>query len=171
MQRLSQIAALLAVLALLSGCGKKREETVRPTVLLETGTGALLVTFPKPSDFTPDEWLAQVNLNGPAETRSCPRIPLSEIQALMVLNIPPGSYEVTSLAWMRTRVPDSGGTLPKVEIRAAEVTVLRCPSLGGNPTFQPTQPLIALGRASWTLSQPEQFPDFVAEILRTSAKG
>ncbi|RPH95255.1 hypothetical protein EHM69_04865 [candidate division KSB1 bacterium] len=157
---------------LLPGCGKKKEQaadTLGP--MLEAGTGALLVAFPRLPEANRENWLAQVTVIGPSETKSLPRIPLADQQAVMILNLNPGQYSVVAQAWLRKNNPHAGGSLSGVTVRAGEITILQGSRLSGTQTAQPLEPLIALNPVPWSLSAREKFHEFVADVLRTSVKG
>jgi hypothetical protein len=169
-----QKAALLAVCAvfLLSAVScKSRSADPTAGVLLEPGKGAIMVVFARMPDFRREDWMTLITIDGPADTRSLPRIPLADLQTLVVMNIPPGRYNVAATAWCRKSASSSGGYLQGVEVKAGAVSVLRAPVLAQNPSVVSDSPLERRGFEPWSLESPGKFHQFAAGLVRRSTRG
>ncbi|MDD5088521.1 MAG: hypothetical protein PHI18_06960 [bacterium] len=161
---------LMCAFALL-GCGKKPAPPSASGVILAPGTGAVLVQFDRMEDFRRDDWLALIHLQGGRDTKTLRRIPLADLQSVLVLDVEPGRYRVVAQAWTRKHPPASGGTLDDVPVEAGQVTILRAQPLGAKFTAEPKEPLRSVGNRTWTLRSDNELPDFVSEMLQQTEKG
>ena len=167
------LAAFAVSLLLVISCGgqKSAPPAGNSGVVLNAGTGALLIVFPHDPRIARADWLAQVNLNGDHDTRSLPRVPMGDLQAMMVLHIPPGTYRVTTNAYRRGNPPAIGGSLPNVEIRSGQMTILKARPLQGDPYPYFATPLEVADTVPWTLKSPNQLKDFIAQAVKETTKG
>jgi hypothetical protein len=167
--------AMIAMLVVLTGCSHKAKPPEPPFsgsgVILKTGTGAILVHLPTTISYDRADWMAQIDLEGPYETDGLPRIPLPELQAVLVLNLPPGVYRVTAQAWIRKLLPFVGGSLINAEVVAGEITVLRGKYLRGEPYPYFGLPLTKLPSQRWTLETPGGLREFLATVIPPVTKG
>ena len=162
-------ALLLSVLLVLSGC--KRKEHTGPTVMLDGGTGAMLVIFDRVPGADRETWLSQITLVGNSDTKTLPRVSLADQQSLIVLDIPAGRYSVVAQAWLRKNIPHAGGSLSGVEIKPGQLTILQGALLAGRERFQPVEPLRLIRSVPWTLAKTEDFHEYIADVIKSSAKG
>ena len=164
------------ILIILSGCTKqeKSQETQTPAratnVLLEPGTGAVMVAHPTPHRFDRSRWMIQIQLEGDAPTDKLPVIPLADLQAGLVLNVPPGNYKVITSAWIRKYPPASGGSYDYVAVKAGEVVVLRAGGVGVDEHPYPNTKLTIEDRHKWTLQSTNQLQDFISGIIKPPVK-
>jgi hypothetical protein len=152
----------LSALVLLA-CGKKKTPAVS-SVVLESGKGAVMVVFPQMDRSNPENWIAQVHLDGPFETRQLPRMPFADLQSVMIYNITPGKYKVVASAAFRKSQPSFGGSLDSLEVHAGELMVL-----AGKPLRQEAFPyanirLDFVERSPWTLEAPDKLHDYIADM-------
>jgi hypothetical protein len=161
----------LLLLWVLFAPGCRHKDPAGPTVMLEGGKGALLIVFAGVAGANAETWLSQATLVGNSETKTLPRIPMAEQQALFVLNVPPGFYSVVAQAWIRKNAPHAGGSLSGVEIRSGQLTILEGRLLTGENPFQPAQPLRLVRSVPWALHRIEEFHDYMAELIKSSVKG
>jgi hypothetical protein len=160
---------LFSVFFTLTGC--KRQAHTGPPVMLDSGTGALLIVFDRVAGADRETWLSQITLIGNTDTKTLPRITLADQQSLIVLDIPAGFYSVVTQAWLRKNPPHAGGSLSGVEIKAGQLTVLKGVLLTGEERFQPMEPLQIIRAMPWTLSRTEDFHVYIADIIKSSVKG
>ena len=176
MQKKSITLLLLIFLAAMTyGCKSKTQANTPPheTVLLQTGKGALLVTFPRRENFAREDWMAQVLLTGASNTSELPRVPMADLQAVLVLNVPPGQYNVIAHSWLRKRETESpyGGSASDVDIQAGQITVLKA-SYAGSDTYPFAQtPLQFTSIFPWTLDSPQALSIYISDVIGKSAKG
>lgn len=171
-----RVLAAIAILTtlLFVGCGKKPDAPSplpSGTAILEPGRGAVLVQFDRSKNVPPEDWLALVHLQSELDARALRRMPLADLQAMIVLDVEPGVYRVVAQAWRRKFPPSSGGTLDSVRVTAGHLTILTAPPLYGEFTAEPQARLTQKGRTIWTLRSESELPEFVAEALRRSEKG
>lgn len=168
---------LIVCLILLAGCGKQEKSQTaqvpsKPTnVLLEPGTGAVMVVHPVPENFNHQQWMILIQLEGKEATDKLPVIPLADLQAGLVLNVPPGNYQVISSAWIRKSPPASGGSLENVLVNKDELVVLRADKVGADEYPYPITNLTIDNRHKWTLQSPAQLQDYISGLVKSGAKG
>lgn len=169
-------ALLACCLIILTGCGKKAETSSSTTTpppppsalsrnLLDDGKGAVLVVFPKPQNFDRNQWMTQIQLEGNEPTDRLPMLPIADLQAGMVLNVPPGSYQVIATGWMRRDPPAAGGSLDRVVVNAGEVVTLQASNISNDEFPYPNTSLTIKNRNKWTLQNPAQLQEFIAGII------
>jgi hypothetical protein len=167
--------AMLGMLALLVlSCGKKKsEQNSGGSALLQSDRGALMVTFPTRGQFDRDAFMAQVQISGGEDFDRLPRMPMGDLECILVLNIPPGSYQIVAHSWLRKRDvgPQYGGSLNNVVIKAGMVTVLGGKKIGSEPYPYPNLPLESLRSFPWMAQNAGALKEFVAGIKDKSAKG
>ncbi|MBU0690420.1 hypothetical protein KKC97_12540 [bacterium] len=164
---------LVSCLILLIGCGKQEEKSSASAqspsgvtnVVLEYGKGAVLVTHPKPNNFERTQWMTQIQLEGKEPTDRLPIVPLADLQAGLVLNVPPGNYKVVSSAWIRRDPPASGGSQDHVMVNAGEVVVLQAGDISGDEYPYPNTLMTIQARHKWTLRSPSELQDFIAGMI------
>ncbi|MBU1983906.1 hypothetical protein KJ815_05800, partial [bacterium] len=122
-------------------------------------------------DFIREDWLTLVRLYGSSDTQTLPRIPLADLQTVLVLDVEPGIYRVVAQAWTRKHHPTAGGVLDSVRVESGKITVLRAQRLTGPFVAEPEVPLFHSASQTWTLRSADQLPDFVSEIVRQTVKG
>jgi len=169
-----RVLAAIAILMALLGCGKKPDAPSplpSGTAILEPGRGAVLVQFDRSKDVLPEDWLALIHLQGGPDTRALRRMPLADLQAMIVLDVEPGEYRVVAQAWKRKFPPSSGGTLDSVRVTAGHLTILTAPPLYGEFSAEPQARLMQKGRTIWTLRSESELPNFVSEVLQQTEKG
>lgn len=176
----STVLLILLMSLVLVGCSR-REEGLNKTassrqtnVMLKAGNGALLVTFPQTADFQRETWMAQIELEGPYDTGTLPRVPLADQRTVIVLDIPPGEYSVVAQSWTRrshAAPPQAGGSLDYVKISAGKVMILEAKLLGIDVHPFVNTPLERLSSALWTLPLAEQLPAWIAEVVSDSRGG
>jgi hypothetical protein len=154
-----------------TACKTKSRAELATEVLLTRGTGAVMVVFPKPAFFERTTWMAQVELNGPASAETLPRMPLADIQSILVMNVPPGTYTGTAVSFIRGRQPVFGGALDSVVVMPGEVTILQGRDISreqypfGGVRVRPSS------RALWTLKRADLLQAYVAQLAAQSARG
>ena len=169
---MKQALVLLLIASSLLSCNRKSPEPASGTnVVLQPGTGALLVVFPMDQMIARNEWLAQVTLDGPNETRSLPRVPMGDLQSVLILHVVPGTYAVTASAWERKQAPKYGGSHSGIEIQPGKLTVVRAQALNGEPYPHSNTPLAFDRFESWSLARPDRFQEFIAETVKETTKG
>jgi len=167
-----RVAAIFVLAALmLGGCTRKNESQESegasgsaPTVLLQSGKGALLVVYPKPHRFDRQDWMAQVTLRGEHDAARLPRFPLADIQSLAVLNVLPGRYNVVTESWMRRYPPSSGGSVKDLIINAGEIVVLKAGPLGTQRRPYDGAPLDVVERTRWSLTDRNKLSDYLQSL-------
>ena len=170
MKRLAVL--FLSLLILFSGCKRKAAETDRSTnVLLQPGTGALLVVFPRDVMIERSRWRAQVMLEGGADAASLPRVPLADQQSLLVMHVLPGVYKVTASAWAHGGDPVSGGTLANVDVRNGQMTIIKAQVLNNDPYPHPRTTMEFVRIAPWRLQNPDRLREYVADVAAGIEKG
>lgn len=158
-------ALLCAVLfsgLLLPGCSKKKPQF---TAMLEPGKSAVMVVFPSAEVVQAADWMAQVNLEGAADTKHLPRFPLADLKALLILNVQPGTYTVMGHAWTRKSPPSCGGTLQGVAVGAGELVVLEGAPLGSDGYPYSNTRLKVRERSRWELDSQNKLKDYMAGVL------
>jgi hypothetical protein len=166
----AEIFLFCVCILLCAGC-KKQEITSSPSsVLLEPGKGVVMVVFGKTADFRREDWMAQIFIGGAIDTRELPRIPMSDVQTIVVPNLPPGFYKVTALAWMRGTTPSLGGSRDSVRVRGGYVTLLTArPNSSDHFPFEHT-PLDVHSTQMWTLESPQKLHDYVGTLTQKPTK-
>jgi hypothetical protein len=171
--RLSALCFLFSVL-LLSACSKKKaDDDASAHVILQSGTGAVLVVFPHRTDLARNQWMAQVHLDGAFNADTLPRVPYADLESMLVLNVPEGRYDVTAWAWM-TKIdnsPRAGGVLKSVDVKRGQVTVLRAADFRVSRTTTSGDLLVKLGFMDWREDNPLHLKDYIAEVIGKTAKG
>jgi hypothetical protein len=152
---------LVSVVLLVASCGKKSKPVT--ATILEPGKGAVMVVFPSPRDFSAENWWAQINLEGEADTRLLPRMPFADLKSIMVYNIPPGRYKIIASSGMKKNPPMFGGALDSLFVRAGELQVLGGHALGQASYPIDRIPLDFVSRSPWILESPNGLHDFIAE--------
>jgi hypothetical protein len=171
------LAALLSSLLLLSCSKKETPPAGEPApsgatdVMLEPGTGAVMVLHPAPPKFNRDSWMVQVVLEGAESTDKLPVIPLADLRCATVLNIPPGDYTVISSSYLRKQPVFAGGSLDHVIVKAGEIVILTAGGVGTDEFPYPDIRLKIVDRKPWTLRSRDRFHQFVAAIVKDSAQG
>ena len=140
-------------------------------VMLEPQTGALLVQFPKSDPFDRETWMSQIQLDGDVDTRSLPRLPMADLQSTLVLNVTPGMYRVTAVAWTRKLAPTAGGRLDSVVVRPGQVTVLGAQAVGRDIYPFPATRLVPLAHRVWQLQRREGVQEYIADMIASTPKG
>ncbi len=162
----------LSLLILLSGCKRKAAESAEGTnVLLKQGTGALLVIFPRDVMIDRARWRAQVMLEGSADTKSLPRVPLADQQSLLVMHVAPGIYKVTASAWAHGGDPVFGGTLANVDVRAGQMTIVKAQVLNNDPYPHPRTTMEFVRIAPWRLQNADRLREYIADVAVGIEKG
>jgi hypothetical protein len=165
------ISLLLVNLCWLSaGCKKHEKPQSVSSVLLEPGNGVVMVVFGMTADFRREDWMAQIFIGGEIDTRSLPRIPMSDVQTIVVPNLPPGFYNITAHSWMRGTSPSLGGARDSVRIKAGCVTLLKARPCGRDLFPYLHTQLDLLGIQMWTLESPQKLHDYVTTLTQKSAK-
>jgi hypothetical protein len=163
------VLLLVALLVILLASGSKKKNIPVSSVMLNGGTGAVLVVFPATRDVVAENWMAQINLEGDQDTKSLPRIPLSELNAVIVLNVPPGKYKVMAHAWLRRSPPRVGGSLEGVRVTAGEISILRGQALGENLYPYANVQMQKSPSAVWQLDAPDRLRDYLAKVIAEAA--
>ena len=171
--RISPFSPIFAICILIGmyGCGKKEKAPDTPksntvtNILLEPGTGAVLVKHPKPHRFDRSQWMIQIQLEGELSTDTLPMIPIADLQAGLMLNVPPGTYKVISSAWIRKYPPASGGSLENVLVNAGELVELKAGGVGMDEFPYPNTKLTIGKREKWTLQSPNKLQEFIASVV------
>ncbi len=161
---------IVAISVLGTGC-KSRDANQAPGAMLSSGLGAVLVSFPTPDLFRRTDWMCQVNLEGAADTRALPRIPFSDMQSVVILNVPPGRYSASAFAWQRGMDPAWGGTSDSVIVQPGKLTTLRAKSLGVDIYPYQNTALRTVGMSPWDLPKQEDLSRYIASALRETVKG
>jgi hypothetical protein len=124
-----------------------------------------MVTHPEPYRFERANWMIQILLEGDSTTDKLPVIPLADVQAGVVLNVPPGVYKVISSAWVRKFPVASGGALANLSVNAGEVVVLQAQDVRQDAHPYDKTRLQVLDRHRWTLTDREQFSEFMSALI------
>lgn len=169
-QRIGILIVLASISILLSGCKRKSDEPMYPA-MLESGKGAVLVTFYRHPEANRETWLSQATLVGPWDTKVLPRISLADQQAILIMNVPPGAYSMVAQAWLRKMAPHAGGSLSGIEIAAGKLTIVQGNRLKGGERFDPVEPLVVLDTVPWKLKRTEEFHEYIAGVIQSSVKG
>ncbi len=162
--------SVLVAACLISGCRAKSDGT-QAGALLNSGTGVLLVSFPRPAELRRQDWMAQVNLSGAADTRALPRLPSADLQSITVLHVPPGKYSVVAFAWQRGADPAWGGSADSIEVVAGKLTMLRAGLLNQDSYPYRRSPLTASSPRPWKLSSAEKLQEYITAELRAITSG
>jgi len=166
------LLAVMVICTALAGCRAKRAESGPPSsVMLRAQTGAVLVHFPKLADFDRETWMSQIQLDGGGETRALPRLPLADLQSTIVLNVPPGTYRATAVAWVRKIAPSAGGTLDLVVVRSGEITILDAQPIGSDRYPFAVTRLKMRTPQVWRLPSAERVNEYVAELISATTSG
>jgi hypothetical protein len=167
---MARIFLLCACVLFCAGCKKKEKPQSVSSALLEPGKGVVMVVFGKTADFRREDWMAQIFIGGEIDTRELPRIPMSDVQTIVVPNLPPGFYNITAHAWMRGITPTLGGSRDSVRVRAGSVTLLKARPCGSDRFPYQHTPLDLLRTEMWTLESPQKLHDYVTTLTQKSAK-
>jgi hypothetical protein len=159
------VLLLVVLLVILLVVGSKKKSVPASSVLLNGGTGAVLVIFPATKNVVAESWMAQINLEGKPDTKSLPRVPLADLNAILVLNVPPSTYKVMSHAWLRRSPPRVGGSLEGVRVTAGEISILQGQMLG--ESLYPYNGVHMQKRPSvvWQLDSPDRLHDYLAAVV------